>query len=120
MAHRQGLNNASANIHRGAVRLGRVLYGALVHAAVRKGEVVDLRADDGATCSFNQWPSQLSALRIAKQNGVTARCRGADRLGSLIRNYTQRTVKRGLGGLQAQARDGQGTPPRQRGRRRRS
>ena len=57
MAHRQGLNDASANIHGSAVRLGRVLYGALAHAAVRNGEAVDPHADAGATCSFNQWAS---------------------------------------------------------------
>ena len=82
MAHRQGLNNASANIHRGAVRLGRVLYGALVHAAVRKGEVVDLRADDGATCSFNQWPSQLyqrsESMKTKRRNVDGATELGAD------------------------------------------
>ena len=48
MAHRQGLNDSSTNIHGGAVRVGRVLEGALARAAVRNGKVVDLHADAGA------------------------------------------------------------------------
>ena len=48
MAHRQGLYDSSTNIHGGAVRVGRVLEGALARAAVRNGEVVDLHADAGA------------------------------------------------------------------------
>ena len=48
MAHRQGLDDSSTNIHGGAVRVGRVLEGALARAAVRNGEVVDLHADAGA------------------------------------------------------------------------
>ena len=37
MAHRQGLDDSSTNIHGGAVRVGRVLEGALARAAVRNG-----------------------------------------------------------------------------------
>ena len=48
MAHRQGLDDSSTNIHGGAVRVGRMLEGALARAAVRNGEVVDLHADAGA------------------------------------------------------------------------
>ena len=48
MAHRQGLDDSSTNIHGGAVRVGRVLNGALARAAVRNREVVDLHADAGA------------------------------------------------------------------------
>ena len=48
MAHRQGLDDSSTNIYGGAVRVGRVLEGALARAAVRNGEVVDLHEDAGA------------------------------------------------------------------------
>ena len=77
MAHRQGLNDASANIHRGAVRLGRVLYGALVHAAVRN-EQVDLHADDGGhllvqSMAVNRGETYDRTVRLARRQRVQGR-----------------------------------------------
>ena len=74
MAHRQGLNDSSTNIHGGAVRVGRVLEGALARAAVRNGKVVDLHADAGAVLLAKR--SVQIAPKALADFGETARRRG--------------------------------------------